>query len=135
MVPSGWLVTFGNGVTYTSNGTPHDISAGYTTTGGNEIRATPAPDKGGTLSVQAIDNTCGGQNNATSTVNSISLTQAVNVTRPTPTLTTVSDKSPNGGNFSLLCGDQSDYHFRVVTGSIPSGGLSATWPSRLAPRW
>lgn len=115
VIPADWRYSDG----YVSNGsTPHRLSG--SPQAGNQIAVTPAPGTDGTISVRAVNNNC--INASTGPDNSLSQTLNVSVTRPTPTLTIVSDKTPNGGNFSLNCGDQSDYHFRVVVAPIPSGG-------------
>ncbi len=81
----------------------------------------PAPGTGGTVRVQAIDNACG-LNGPGPQLNTTSKPFTTSVVRSTPTLTVISDKSPNGGDFTLTCGDQSDYHFRATNSTLPAGG-------------
>lgn len=116
VIPVNWRY---NGTNIVSDGvTPRRFSG--SPQAGNQITVTPAPGTGGTISVRAVNNNC--INASTGPDNSLSQTLSLHVVRPTPSLTILSDRSPTGGNFTLNCGDQSDYRFRVVVGSIPSGG-------------
>jgi hypothetical protein len=99
---------------------PHHVSG--SPQAGNQISVTPAPSTDGTISVRAVNDRCI-NNSSAGTDNSLSQTLRVSVTRPSPSLTIVSDKTPAGGGFSISCGDQSDYHFRPATGAVPSGGF------------
>lgn len=112
VIPNGWRYSDGT----VSNGTTlHRVGGG-----GNQISVTPAPGTGGLISVRAINNNCVGA--STGPDNSISQLQSFYLDRSTPQLTIISDKSPSGGNFSLICGDQSDYHFRSTSTPLPAGG-------------
>ncbi|WP_206599831.1 T9SS type A sorting domain-containing protein [Hymenobacter glacialis] len=132
IIPSGWRYTdaTGNNVIRTSDGTTAvDVTDGYQAAlgtgvqGGNQIRVLPAPSTGGTISVQAIDNTCSGRTNPGATVNSISRVFSTTVNRPTPALTIVSNRTPQGGPLTLFCGESlSDQQVRYLTGPVPAGG-------------
>ena len=121
VIPNGWRYNDGSNVV--SNGTtPHRV--GYNSNSGqagNQISVTSHPGNGGSISVQAINTNCVGA--STGPVNSVSQSLYVSVSRSTPKLTIISDKSPNGGNFSLICGDQSNYHFRSTSDPLPAGGI------------
>lgn len=88
---------------------------------GNQLSVTSAAGNGGTISVRAINNNCVGA--SAGLVSSTSQPYNIDVTRTTPQLTIISDKSPNGGNFTLFCGDQSDYHFRSANITPLAGGV------------
>ncbi|MDO7886605.1 hypothetical protein [Hymenobacter cheonanensis] len=125
VIPANWK--YNDGTNYVSDGsTLHRVSG----SSGNQISVTPAPGTGGTISVRAVNNNC--INASTGPDNSISKTLSVDVGRPTPTFTIISDKSPSGGGFSLTCGDQSDYHFRTATGPVPAGGAFSNYAFRFS---
>jgi len=135
VIPSGWrYVTSSGGVLATSDGsTPRrydNNSTGGTGYAGNAIYVqpagnTPAPPAPANISVQAINNNCVGASAGAD--NSKSKVLSIPVTRTVPTLTIISDKSSSGGNFTLLCGDQSDYHFRSTSSGGPIGGSFDTY--------
>ncbi|OON67741.1 hypothetical protein B0919_16195 [Hymenobacter sp. CRA2] len=113
-IPQFWQ--FPNG--QPSDGTTAVLINNYS---GNSIAVTPTPGTGGTVTVRAADTSCG-FNGPTSTVSSQSLAASATVTRPVPTLRIVTDRTPNGGNLTLSCGDQTDYHFRPAYDPLPTGG-------------
>ncbi|WP_223650438.1 hypothetical protein [Hymenobacter psoromatis] len=120
VIPNGWK--YNDGTNAVSDGsTAHRV--GYSSNSGkagNQISVTSAAGTGGTIRVQAINNNCVGA--SAGPVNSVSQFLYANIVRTTPQLTIISDKSPTGGNFTLICGDQSDYHFRSTSDPLPAGG-------------
>lgn len=117
VLPSGWK--YNDGTNYVSDGsTMHRVSG--SPQAGNQLSVTPSPGSGGVISVRAVNNNCVGA--STGPDNSVSKTANGFVARPTPQLTIISDRSPNGGNFTLTCGDRSDYHFRSISDAVPAGG-------------
>lgn len=117
ILPSGWK--YNDGTNYVSDGSMmHRVSG--SPQAGNQISVTPSPGSGGLISVRAVNNNCVGA--STGPDNSISKTANGFVARFTPQLTIISDKSPNGGNFTLTCGDRSNYHFRSISDPVPAGG-------------
>lgn len=116
VIPSGWR--YSDGVV--SDGTTSRRIPATSTAQGSQISVTPAPGTGGTISVRAINNNC--LRASTGPDNSVSQLQSFNLIRSTPQLSIISDKSPSGGDFALICGDQSDYHFRSIASAVPAGG-------------
>ncbi|MEJ7664040.1 MAG: hypothetical protein WKG07_33170 [Hymenobacter sp.] len=116
MIPSGWRYSDGA----VSDGTTPRRVPTTSNAQGNQISVTPSPDGSGLVNVRAINNNC--VRASTGAVNSISQLQSFNLIRSTPQLTIISDKSPGGGDFSLTCGDRSDYHFRSTSTPLPAGG-------------
>ena len=121
IIPSGWRYNDGSNVV--SDGiSPRRVTYNSNSgQAGNQISVTSAAGGGGSIRVRALNNNCVGA--SAGPVNSTSQQYSVDVNRTTPQLTIISDKSPNGGNFTLFCGDQSDYHFRSANITPPAGGV------------
>ena len=126
-IPSGWVYAYGNQV---STGARVLIPG----TASNCISVTPTPQgTSATVRVSAADGTCRNQGY---TLGSETAEVPLTFDRPVPTLSIISDKSPSGGNFSLFCGDNTNYNFRYVTApaTLPAGG-SFSFDGAVGNRW
>ncbi|GAA4002607.1 hypothetical protein GCM10022408_12550 [Hymenobacter fastidiosus] len=112
-IPAGW-VFLTDGTASTGAG---KIMYGFNA---NSIQVRTTADAGGQVRVRAVDYECGERRGNPRLA---SLPQTLPIVRTLPTLTIISNRSPQGGSFSLFCGERLEpQQVRASSGGVPSGG-------------